>query len=326
MHVSGVHLRRDGAVIDLVLFNDRTAFAPSVLRSGVQVGGFEVACEQIASGIADTGRVVHAITPLHRERYENGVTYTQNTPDVCNVLLTARACRVPYAIKAHQTFTTCVDDPRSAPHTFEHLKGRTVIVCLSEWQAELYTELGHRDVIVIPSMIADEYAELRSMPKVPGRFICVNAWNKGTYETLQIWSQLRGRMPDSELLVGSPYSHPPDAEEQCKRAGATWIGTLAPKAIAAQLASAEAVFRVCMAPETFGVADAIAELVGTRVHCWCVNGYGAARDVLLSEFVTSRVERFVQGVLAARGAPLAKPRGDYRVSTIIKEWERVLFG
>jgi hypothetical protein len=324
-------------VLDLVIFNDRTAFSPSVLHGGaVQVGGFEVACEQIASGIASSlgvstgGGEVVVYGPI--ESYERGVDYRLvywggKKPLECQALLTARACPIPSWIRAGRTFTTCVDDPRGEPESFAHLKGRTTLVCLSEWQANLYRELGHEKVIVIPSMISDDVYSYRACEKTAGRFVCVNAWNKGTDETLRAWAKIRKRLPGCELHVGSPYSHPPDAAERCVFAGAKWIGTLSPTAVVSALSTAEAVFRVCTRPETFGVADAIAEVVGARVHCLCTNGKGGAVDVLASPYLTEG-DAFEQNVIMAHEkwpTELPTPRADYRASTIIKRWEEVLF-
>lgn len=334
---SGAHGGKEGcegeAVIDLILFNSRTAFAPSVLGSGVAVGGFEVACEQVASGVASGGRQVLAYH-AGLSGIERGVTYvpTENAikyGSEIRALLTARACPIPPWIRAERTFTTCVDDPRGEPESFAHLKGRTTIVCLSEWQANLYRELGHERVIVIPSMIADDVYSYRACEKVPGRFVCVNAWNKGTDETLRAWARLRKRLPGCELHVGSPYSHPPDAAERCAWAGAKWIGQLGPSAVVSALSTAEAVFRVCTAPETFGVADAIAEVVGARVHCLCTNGFGGARDALSSQSLTVHPDMFEKYMVMTHEkwpTLLPEPRADYRVSTIIKRWEEVLFG
>lgn len=317
-------------MIDLILYNDRTAFAPSVLHGGsVRVGGFEVACEQIASGIAGRGRSVVALSPYEGEVGRGPVVYLRHdvrqSGTECLALLTARACPIPTWIHAERTFTTCVDDPRSEPESFAHLKGRTTIIALSEWQANLYRELGHERVIVIPSMIADDVYSYRACEKVPGRFVCVNAWNKGTDETLRAWSKMRKRLPGCELHVGSPYSHPPDAAERCAWAGARWIGTLTPHAVVSALSTAEAVFRVCTKPETFGVADAIAEVVGARVHALFTDGMGASADVLSSPFLTTNPASFEAGVLDSRCYVPPTPRADYRVSRIINRWEEVLF-
>jgi hypothetical protein len=321
-------------MIDLVIYNDRTAFAPSVIHSGsVQVGGFEVACEQIARGIAKAGREVLAFQPGHA-RVEAGVVYVgsdaakeERVPLECRALLTARACPIPDWIKAERTFTTCVDDPRGSwSVTFDHLKGRSTIVALSEWQAQLYRDLGHERVIVLPSMIEDDYAQYARCEKVPRRFVCVNAWNKGTAQTIGAWAHMRQRLKGCTLAVGSPYSHPPDAADWCAFNGIKWLGTLSPLGVVDALSTAEAVFRVCTAPETFGVADAIAEVVGTRVHGLFLHGMGASRDVLSSPWLTGDSRDFEAGVVSAIGSGPAVPRGDYRVSTVIKRWEEVLFG
>ena len=66
-------------MIDLIIWNDRTAFAPSVIRSGsVQVGGFEVACSQIAGGIAAT-MVAMEVIMMGRSRIGQAVKSDSST-------------------------------------------------------------------------------------------------------------------------------------------------------------------------------------------------------------------------------------------------------
>ena len=207
---------------------------------------------------------------------ENGVRYLDARDDLsplqCRVLLTGRQSNIPAWIKAERVFTSCVDDPSNEPHAYAHLRNRTTMIHLSEWQESLYEALGHEDGIVIPSMISDWITG----PASKSGWVCVNAWNKGTRETLDMWQHLRNSGFEGELRVGSPYGFPADAYDQCARAGAKWLGLLTPEKVVHELNRAEAVFRVCRAPETFGVTDAIAEVVGTRVHCLCTNGFGAS--------------------------------------------------
>ena len=319
-------------MIDVVMFDDTNAWSPSLNargRSGKGVGGFEVFQVQIATWLASKGYKVVAYRPSLIEGEEMGVDYrdSREVPAAfrteCRALITARHAQIPEWVKAQRTVTSAVDDPRFCDEKYDHLIGRSTICCLSEWQAGLYRTMGH-ECTVIPSMLDDYIYEMKRHPLASG-WVCVNAWNKGTEETLKLWVELKSSHPDiGELSVGTPYGAPDDALDQCRRAGARWLGQLTPVQIVRALAGAEAVFRVCKQPETFGVTDAIAEVLGLDVHMLVKGEMGASRDVLCSPWVTSNPVTFAAGVAGMVERPPRINTLDYRVSTIMPRWLTLL--
>jgi hypothetical protein len=318
---------------DVVIYDEHCGWSPS-LNASKGTGGYEVHMVQIASWLAAMGlRVVvfghNDCARMEHALPEHGVIYldsriTNGDPWSCAALITCRASSVPTWVTAQRTVTASVDDPRPCPERFAHLRGRSTLVCVSEWQAGLFRDLGHECVVIPPPIWDETYRVAEHLDgKVWGRHVCLSAWNKGTQETLDAWRRLPKRPSDWQLLVGSPYSHPPDAAERCCEVGAVWLGTLTPDQVTAWMVSAEAVFRVNVAPETFGVTDAIAEVLGCRVHCLCTNGVGAIDEVLESPYVTSLPYAFRHGVLNSRPYRTSK---DFRVSTIMPRWLPVLFG
>ena len=324
---------------DVLIYDDKNAWAPAANasgRSGQGVGGFEVQMVQIATWLASRGLKVAAFNAGGWRVAENGVEYFPHMggwgEQKCKTLLTCRSSQIPTWVTAERTVTSCVDDPRWSGDDYEHLLGRTLMVHLSHWQKSLYVALHHRANEVIPSMLDDAIYDgfVYHDETLKSGWVCVNAWNKGTDETLDLWARLSRRYyPDlGTLSVGSPYGAPPDALERCHRAGASWLGQLTPKQIVRALGSARGVFRVCKRPETFGVTDAIAEALGTHVHCLCTNGFGAAKSVLVSPYVTDSAEDFEGGVVTRAThyqdeGRMPKPK-DYRVSTVMPQWLEVL--
>lgn len=315
---------------DVILYDEHAGWSPS-LNASKGTGGFEVYMVQIASWLAEWGHDVLALS--HFTGYEHGVRFRDSRIPWeealdCTTLVTCRASRVPdYVRPLNGVLAVQVDDPRPCQERFAHLKGRAELVCISEWQAGLFRELGHTVAAVIPSMIHDTTYRLAKHldGKVWGRFVCLSAWNKGTEETLDAWARLPSAWRrQRHLLVGSPYSHPPDALERCAAADATWLGTLTPDQVTAWLMNAEAVFRVNVAPETFGVTDAIAEVFGCRVHMLCTNGVGGAFEALVSPYVHVDPVSFERHVLNAR--PYGASNKSFRVSTVMPRWLPVLFG
>ncbi len=192
----------------------------------------------------------------------------------------------------------------------------TTMVCLSEWQAGLFRELGH-DCVVIPSHIPDEYYDAPKT-KAAEAFGCFSAWNKGTDATLEAWSAI-GR--PGRLYVGCPYSAPSDAAERCRAHGAFWVGTLRPRDWLTYMQTIEAHVRVCNIGETFGVTDAIAEAMGARVHVWCTGDKGALPSTLAHR-VSSSLEEWRSSIYERRGPEREIP--NYRASRILPMWLELL--
>ena len=303
-------------MIDLLFWDSLQAWGPGVARPS---GGWEVMCRQLTQGIASMGYEVHAYRPAPAG-YLGGVHHWDVReavlPLTCRCLVLGRNTAIPRGVNAERVLVAAVDDPR---HQYHPEYFSWPVVCLSEWQAGLFRDRGHK-THVIPSMIDDWIYDLKPVKRA-GSYCCVNAWNKGTDATLRLWQELK--LP-GELTVGSPYGAPPDAAVRCMRAGARWVGQLGPAQVVAVLASSEAVFRVCERPETFGVTDAIAEVLGCRVHALFTNGYGASKDVISMSFATDSPQEFRK---MCEWGPSFKHEGktaDYRASTLLPRWREVM--
>ena len=173
-------------------------------------------------------------------------------------------------------------------------------------------------------MVDDWIYALSHVVKKPGKFVCLNGWWKGTQQTLELWSQLRP--PGTELVVGSPYSHPADAREIVARCPfARWVDLSSPAAVVEEMRDAEAVFRAVMAPETFGVADVIAQIVGCRVHAYAPQGPGGAAEALVQPHgYTSDLQAFSTAVSACRGRRAEPGFLNQPASRIIPMWTELL--
>ena len=301
----------------LLIYDAHCGWSPS-LNASKGTGGTEVHLVQVAEWLAGQGAYVEAW--CHDGKGMGvGVHYVESRdttlrPSRCfDVAITVRRSRIP-EITTGRIFTLVTDDPRPCPDDFAHLKGRSTLICVSEWQAGLYRKLGH-ECVVIPPPIPDYYYELAKYKRPTDTMVCVSAWNKGTQALLDVWNEKRPR-----LYVGSPYSHPDDAMDRCQKAGAIWLGTLTPGAIVSQLATASHHVRVVTAAETFGMTDAIAAAVGCRSIALAEGDPGALPDTVPGACWFTR-----QGweEALAIGVPARKPP-DYRMSKVMPMWAKLL--
>ena len=189
----------------ILIYDEHCGWSPS-LNASKGTGGTEVHLVQVATWLA--GRGYDVVAACHDGGgVEAGVRYIDTKEsNVCehervyaaDYILSVRKSHHPDGVHARRgRFTLVTDDPRPDPDAYSHLLGRSIMVCVSEWQAGLYRAIGHK-CVVIPAMIDDDTC---SIPHnyVPGRFACLSAWNKGTDETLRAWSCLSPLMPGKTL-------------------------------------------------------------------------------------------------------------------------------
>lgn len=340
-------------MFDIVLFADDPAgaFSPA-LNASKPTGGTEVHMAQLAGGLAapvwqdGQGCVLQGLkleTPglsvVAVSDFEDRMTPTDTDgghyiplsrlgPNWrSRALITAGLTKPPSWLTTDRHVVLWTHDP---PHNLPHLEAAGLrwseFVCVSQWQAERFTR-GWK-TRVIPPIIDDWIYELPPIERNPGKFVCVSAWWKGTAQTLEAWSQLRPE--GAELVVGSPYSHPAHARAMVERTpGCRWVDLASPRAVVEEMRDAAGVFRVNVAPETFGVTDAIAQILGTRVHCWAVNGLGGAPEALTpSPWFTTDGDQFASEFRKAYHAPpnvgFDVVGRDFRASRIIPMWRELL--
>lgn len=309
-------------MIDVLFYDDRGGFGPSFNRSHA-VGGAEIHLVQVAEYLAAAG--CRVVANVHQNDYGSGVTeggvdyhdsrrwpWGESPTDIhVDTCIVVGCASFPVAVRASRVFAFQVVDPRPCGHMFEHLRGRATMVCVSDWQASLFRELGHRTV-VIPVPIPDEWYERRGRRDLD--FVCISSWNKGTQRTLELWDRSWG-----ELCVGSSYSHPDDAEQRCADVGARWLGMLRGQAWADVLYRARAFARVCTIGETFGVADVAAMAQGVSTYTLCEREAAALAETGLPFHTREAWEHCIR----AR-APLTQDVQRYRASRVLPQWMELL--
>jgi len=306
-------------MIDVLFYDDRGGFGPTFNREHA-VGGAEMHLVQIAEYLAARGSRV--LANVHQDGQlvdEGGVAYADSrrlsfTHEWVGTLIIVGCASVP-EVRAERVFAFQVVDPRPHPERFDHLRGRATMVCVSEWQADLFRELGH-EAIVIPVPMPDEWYEPDPEAIRSWDFGCFSSWNKGAKETIDAWDGSMG-----SLAVGSPYSHPAHVEP---RPWVEWLGTLRPreKWIAA-MRSVRAIARICTIGETFGVVDVAARAMGIDCYTLCTGDVGALREVGAAPFTDPAEWR--EAIRQRR----PHPGGDaerYRASRVLPEWLKLVGG
>lgn len=312
---------------DVLLYADDPAgaFSPS-LNASRPTGGTEIHLVQLAEGLGRTGLLVIGVSEIPKDETTEYAVYC-HPPRMewlarwrTKILITAGLTKPPEWVKADRHLVLWTHD---APHNLPHLEAAGLrwseFICVSHWQASRFPR-GWKTRI-IPPIIDDWIYDLPPVTKRRGKYVCLSAWWKGTRQTLELWPQVHPA--GAELVVGSPYSHPPEAREMVERTpGCRWVELPTPRAVVEEMRDAEGVFRVATAPETFGITDVIAQILGCRIHAFAPSGFGGAEEALAEPIgYASNIETFL--------AELTKPADrccvlDLRASKIIPRWRRLL--
>lgn len=161
------------------------------------------------------------------------------------------------------------------------------------------------------------------------KLVFVSAPLKGLQHTLRAFEIIRKRYPQFELFISNPgYGYLHNSLEDLQIAHVRYLGPLTHADNIKMVRSALAVFSLnYVAPETFGIAFAEANAVGTPV---LAHPFGALPEVVSNPSeqlvnvhdlfaVMERLMHWHQG-----GRPSVHGKALFKVSSVCKEWEKLL--
>lgn len=157
------------------------------------------------------------------------------------------------------------------------------------------------------------------------KLIFVSSYHKGLEDTVHMFQHIRRKYP-VELCVTNPSYHH-TLPQDFRSPYVTYLGPVTHAANIQLIRSAFCVFYMNhVAPETFGIVLAEANAVGTPV---LTHPLGAAPEVLLDhdQLVNTHNKQEVQDRLSKwyeQGRLQVTGRDEFRISNVIKDWEKLL--
>lgn len=230
-----------------------------------------------------------------------------------------RASRLPFGFKADRIVVHALDIYSHAMDCHLPLltSGRAVLVCVSTWLTHLYPHAKVKHAIQPP---IDPLEPLP--PKEPGLFVYASAPWKGLPETLFAWEAIRPRLPRAaHLKIVSPgYA---DETAPMIPPGVEWVRDVSPEEYRRIVASAEGLFYVNIAPETYCVLAQMADIYGTRPHILCPDRAGMIDTS--RRHMSRTFDDFAWDVVRNYGKPPVLIPNQYTPERIAKRWAEVLF-
>lgn len=198
------------------------------------LGGSETCVIQLADRLADLGHNVYVVGQVETRQHltigSNAVAY-YNTIDFRNQVKTGfldsyfdRVIAINYIHYLHElnfiTWGSSVFWLHNTEH-FDYHNGRSLpnanelysdprmnlVVCVSEWQAEIVKQLYpscESKVVVIDNGFETSLMTLNSKYCTQNNFIYASASDRGLERVLDIWTQLKSKLPDAKLRICCP--------------------------------------------------------------------------------------------------------------------------
>ena len=161
----------------------------------------------------------------------------------------------------------------------------------------------------------------------PTKLIFFSASWKGLDIVLNSFKVVRQHIPGLRLYVASPGYQPPEQWDGSLTENVVFLGSLSHSSVLREVRSALCVFYPAnKIPEAFGLVFAESNAVGTPV---LAHPFGAAPEVLTPEQLVDAtdmhavIERLRAWMSGSR--PVVRANEEFRLSNVIRSWERVLF-
>jgi len=173
--------------------------------------------------------------------------------------------------------------------------------------------------------------DLEVSPETPGfdpnKLMFFSAPWKGLDIVLETFKTVRRHFPELKLYVATPGYAPVEGPDASSRENVIFLGSLSHEAVLREVRTALCVFYPAYRiPESFGLVFAESNAVGTPV---LAHPFGAAPELLTPEqLVDGRdVNGIVERLRAWRSGarPVVRAKKEFRLSNVIRDWERVLF-
>ena len=308
---------------DIILFD--TIGSPytgeTAITSGM--GGSEFQAILLLEEFAKLGKKVICLNNTQVEKSYNDVLYLPNNSVFkykikCDHLILHRNSVIPKIPHKHcYQWVTDNNSPHNLPY-YQYLdSGKMKMVTLSNYSSQQYSDSWNKSVInfIIPDWVYDY-----KLPTIKKDYIYASSLMKGYGYTLEYWKYLKSinKLQDKRLKVCLPGYDNPQNDISENSLDVDYLGTLTFKQVVELMASCEGLFYANFMTETFCISAVLAEILQTTPYIYCLNGYGALKEVLNSDTIVDNNKQFFDDVINGRKCDIT-PK-DYRSDIVMKQW------
>lgn len=147
---------------------------------------------------------------------------------------------------------------------------------------------------------------------------------KGYHQTSDHWKFLKinNKLENKILNVCLPGYDNPQQDISEPQFNIKYHGSLTFKNTVDLIASCEGLFYVNTMTETFCITAVLAEILKTTPYIYCLNGYGALKEVLNCNTITDNSKDFFKAMVNKNKLELNAK--NYKTSRIINDWKKLM--
>jgi hypothetical protein len=312
---------------DIILFD--TVGSPYTGETVITnaMGGSEFQAILLLEEFAKLGKKVICLNNTKIEKSFNNVLYLPNTSIFkynikCNHLILHRNSIIPKI--PHKYCYQWITDNNSSFNLsyYNYLNDKKIkLITLSQYSNEQFA--NDWDKHVINFMIPDWVYQYK-IPENKQDFIYASSIMKGYHETINHWKFLKqnNKFKNKILNVCLPGYDNPENDISESDFNIKYHGSLTFKQVIDLMASCKGLFYVNCMTETFCLTAVLAEILQTTPYIYCMNGYGALKEVLNSDTIVKNSKDFFEHLNS--GNPIKTNPKNYQVKKIMNEWIKVM--
>jgi hypothetical protein len=314
---------------DVILFD--TTGIPYV-GNDIEIKGMGASESQAIFLLEEFAKLNKKVICLNNTKIEkeyNGVLYLPNVFiekynfKTSNLIL-HRNSFIPKNIKHKKCFQWITDNNSYHNLSYYQLADnkKCELITLSQYSCDQYPKDWNKHVI---NFIIPDWVYNYEIPKTKSDFVYASSLMKGYDSTLVHWIYLKKNyknFTDKKLNVCLPGYDNPSKDISSKEFNINYFGSLTFKQVVELLAKSEGLFYVNAMTETFCVSAVLAEILKATPYIYCINGYGALKEVLTSDTVSNNAKNFFNDVLSSKKSNIKSK--DYSSKIIIDKWLRIL--
>lgn len=311
---------------DIILFDTvgSSYTGETVITEGM--GGSEFQAILLLEEFAKLQKKVICLNNTQTEKEVNNVLYLSNKNInkynfKCERLIIHRNSSIPKI--SHKFCYQWITDNNTSLNLnyYNHLDNKKIkLITLSEYSSNQFPK--DWDKHVINFMIPDWVYEYK-IPKNKKNYIYASSIMKGYHQTSDHWKflKLNNKLQNKILNICLPGYDNPQKDISESQFNIKYHGSLTFKNTVDLMASCEGLFYVNTMTETFCITAVLAEILQTTPYIYCLNGYGALKEVLNSDTVVDNSKKFFEMIDSEKKSIIDAK--NYRTDIIINNWKNL---
>jgi hypothetical protein len=312
---------------DIILFDSTGSpyTGETVITNGM--GGSEFQAILLLEAFAKLNKKVICLNNTDSDKQINNVLYLSNKNIFkynfkCEHLIIHRNSNIPKI--PHKFCYQWITDNNTSSNLnyYNYLDNKKIkLITLSEYSSNQFPKDWEKYVInfIIPDWVY-EY----EIPKNKKNYIYASSIMKGYHQTSDHWKFLKinNKLQNEILNVCLPGYDNPEQDISESQFDIKYHGSLTFKDTVDLMASCKGLFYVNAMTETFCITAVLAEILKTTPYIYCLNGYGALKEVLNCNTITDNSKDFFKSLENKNKLELNAK--NYKTDRIINDWKKLM--